>query len=71
MAPDRRGPAGCPADHLADSPSLHTRVEEAMRSADRPAHIAAERETGLAGETFRKACPLAFDDAVRDDFRPD
>lgn len=42
-----------------------------MRSADRHARIAAERETGLARETFPEACPVTFDDAVRDDFRPD
>lgn len=58
-------------DHLADNPSLRARVEEAMRSAYRQARIEAERETGLARETFPEACPFAFDDAVRDGFWPD
>jgi len=35
------------------------------------ATIEAERETGLAAETFPGSCPFTFDQAMNDDFWPD
>jgi hypothetical protein len=59
------------ADHLADNPSLLSVLEEASRNAYRLALLAAERETGLAAETFPAACPYPFDKAVDPDFWPE
>jgi hypothetical protein len=59
------------ADHLADNPSLRSRLDEAFPAAYRLARIEAERETGLPRATFPPVCPFNFDDASRDDFWPE
>jgi len=47
--------------HLRDNPSLKSYGD---------ATIGAQRETGLAAETFPETCPFAFDQAISDDFWP-
>jgi Domain of unknown function DUF29 len=58
-------------EHLADNPSLKSKVEDAMRNAYRLARLEAARETGLAEETFPEVCPVTFDQAASQDFWPD
>jgi hypothetical protein len=55
---------------LRDNPSLKAQIEQAFADAYGDARIEAERETGLASETFPDACPFAFEQAVSDDFWP-
>ena len=57
-------------DHLADNPSLKAQLEAAVRDAYQLALIGAERETGLARETFPPSCPYAFEQAIDADFWP-
>jgi hypothetical protein len=57
--------------HLRDNPSLKSQVDQAMSDAYGDATIETERETGLAPETFPKACPFTFDQAMNDEFWPD
>ena len=59
------------ADHLADNPSLKSKVDQAVHDAYRLALIEAERETGLARDTFPVACPWSFNQAVDGSFWPD
>jgi len=59
------------ADHLADNPSLKSKLSDAMRDAYRLARVDAERETGMAEQTFPPSCPFTFDQAINDDFWPD
>jgi hypothetical protein len=56
--------------HLRDNPSLKSRLDLAMPDAYGDARIEAERETGLAAETFPEACPFSFDQAISDGFWP-
>jgi hypothetical protein len=37
----------------------------------RLARLDAERETGLAQESFPETCPFSFEDIMRQDFWPD
>lgn len=53
-------------DHLADNPSLKSKVEEAVATAYRTARREAAIETGLPLETFPAACPWTFDQAMQD-----
>jgi hypothetical protein len=55
---------------LRDNPSLKAQIDQAFADAYGDARIEAERETGLASETFPDACPFAFEQAVSDDFWP-
>ena len=57
--------------HLRDSPSLKSYLDQAMVDAYDRARIEAERETGRDSETFPPTCPLSFDQAISDDFWPD
>jgi hypothetical protein len=57
--------------HLRDNPSLKSQLDEAMADAYGDATIEAERETGLAAETFPESCLFTFDQAISDDFWPD
>jgi hypothetical protein len=57
--------------HLRDNPSLKSQLDQAMSDAYGDARIEAERETGLAAETFSDICPFTFDQAINDDFWPD
>lgn len=59
------------ASHLADNPSLKSKLDDAQRDAYRLARIEAVRETGLAKVTFPGICPFTFDEAMREDFLPD
>jgi Domain of unknown function DUF29 len=56
--------------HLRDNPSLKAILEEALLDAYGDARIGAERETGLAAETFPEASPFSFEQAISDDFWP-
>jgi hypothetical protein len=57
--------------HLRDNPSLTSYLDQAMADAYGDASIGAQRETGLAAETFPDTCPFTFDQAIDDDFWPD
>jgi hypothetical protein len=57
--------------HLRDNPSLKSHLDQAILDAYGRATIEAERETGLAAETFPGSCPFTFDQAMNDDFWPD
>jgi hypothetical protein len=50
--------------HLRDNPSLKSYLDQAMTDAYGDATIGAQRETGLAAETFPETCPFAFDQAI-------
>jgi hypothetical protein len=56
--------------HLRDNPSLKSHLDQAILDAYGIATIEAERETGLAAETFPESCPFTFDQAISDDFWP-
>ena len=57
--------------HLEDNPSLKSKLDQAMRDGYRLARLEAERETGLALETFPVVCPFGFEETIRGDFWPD
>jgi Domain of unknown function DUF29 len=57
--------------HLRDNPSLKPQLDQAMADAYGDATIEAERETGLAAETFPASCPFSFEQASSDEFWPD
>lgn len=59
------------ADHMADNPSLRSRLDEAIRNAYRLALVEAERETGLMRQTFPATCPYPFEMAIDPDFWPE
>ncbi len=58
------------ADHIDDNPSLKALRDEAVASAYRFARLGAERETGLARETFPEQCPWSFDEMMDENFWP-
>jgi hypothetical protein len=58
-------------DHLNDNPSLSSQLDKAMRDAYRLALVEAERETGLARNTFPPQCPYSFEKATSPDFWPE
>lgn len=58
------------ASHLADNPSLKTRLPDAIAEAHRLALIEAERETGLAEGTFPPLCPWTFTELMDANFWP-
>jgi hypothetical protein len=58
-------------EHLKDNPSLKGQLEPSIAQAYRRALIEAEREIGLARESFPAACPYSFETMMRDDFWPD
>ena len=58
------------ASHLADNPSLKSRVDDAIAQAYRLARIEAERETGLPEATFPVDCPFSFDQMMDEAFWP-
>jgi hypothetical protein len=55
---------------LRDNPSLKSRLKRAISDAYARSRIGAQRETGLAAETFPETCPFTFDQAISDDFWP-
>jgi Domain of unknown function DUF29 len=56
--------------HLRDNPSLKSYLDHAMIDAYDSATIEAERQTGLAAETFPPTSPFSFDQAISDEFWP-
>ncbi len=58
------------ADHIDDNPSLNAMRDDAISTAYRYALVEAERETGLAGETFPALCPWTFDQMMDETFWP-
>jgi hypothetical protein len=57
--------------HLADNPSLKSRLPDATTDAYGDAILAAARETGLDRALFPTACPWAFEQIINPDFWPD
>lgn len=57
--------------HLADNPSLKSRLPEAIADAYRLALIEAERETGLDETTFPPHCPWSFEAMMDGSFWPE
>jgi len=58
-------------DHLADNPSLRTRLPEAVDSAYERAIDSAYAETGLPHSAFPAHCPWSFDQIMDAGFWPD
>lgn len=58
-------------EHLADNPSLKSRLDEAIASAYRRARVDAEHETGILRAAFPPFCLYTFDEAMNPDFWPD
>ncbi|MBK1722725.1 DUF29 domain-containing protein [Thiocystis violacea] len=58
------------ASHLADNPSLKSKLDEAILQAYRLAAIEAERETGLSESSFPSDCPFSFEQLMDDSFWP-
>jgi hypothetical protein len=59
------------ARHLADNPSLKSKVTEAVSDAYGDARGEAYAETGLPEETFPATCPWTFDELMAEDFWPE
>lgn len=57
--------------HLADNPSLKSKVAEAIAAAYGDATISASAETGLAESAFPTECPWSFDQMMDTGFWPD
>lgn len=58
------------SEHLTESPSLKSRVSEAIDRAYHLARLEAERETGLPLRTFPEICPWSFEQMMASDFWP-
>lgn len=58
-------------DHLADNPSLKSRLHETLASAYVRARNSAAAETGLSETTFPAECPWSFDQIMDAGFWPD
>jgi hypothetical protein len=59
------------ARHLADNPSLKSRLTEAMADAYGDSILAAARETGLDRSLFPTSCPWSFEQIISPYFWPD
>lgn len=59
------------ADHLADNPSLKSRLDEAVTSAYRYARRSASVETGLPETTFPADCPWPFATVMDEAYFPE
>ncbi|EXJ14923.1 DUF29 domain-containing protein [Imhoffiella purpurea] len=57
--------------HLADNPSLKSKLDESIGRAYRLAMIEAERETGLPESTFPSECPFSFEHIMDEGFWPE
>lgn len=57
--------------HLADNPSLKSKVSEAIDDAYPDARNEAYGETNLPKSTFPQTCPWPFDQFINDTFWPD
>lgn len=58
------------ASHMADNPSLKSKLDDAVADAYRLALVDAERETGLSESTFPAACPWSYAQMIDHDFWP-
>ncbi len=58
------------AAHLADNPSLRSKLPESISRAYGNAIIEAVGETGLPESTFSTACPWSFEQIMAEDFWP-
>ncbi|MDX5929365.1 DUF29 domain-containing protein [Acidiphilium acidophilum] len=58
------------SEHLTESPSLRSRLVEAISRAYHLARSEAAMETGLADQTFRPVCPWSFEQMMTEDFWP-
>jgi len=59
------------ARHLADNPSLKSKLPEAMADAYGDAILNASRETGLDERTFPEVCPWSFEQVMNQEFWPE
>ncbi|WP_431856061.1 DUF29 domain-containing protein [Azospirillum sp.] len=59
------------SSHMADNPSLKSKLPEALDESYRLALIEAERETGLAEGTFPSDCPWTFQQMTDAGFWPE
>jgi hypothetical protein len=57
-------------EHLNESPSLKSRLAEAMARAYRLAVTEVIMETGLTKQTFPVACPWSYDEIMDENFWP-
>lgn len=57
--------------HLADNPSLKSKLPDIIAGAYGDAVLLAMRETGLAESTFPAVCPWSFEQMMDPDFWPD
>ena len=57
--------------HLADNPSLKSKLPDAIIDAFHDALLEAARETGLAFTTFPADCPWIYDEIVDSQFLPE
>ena len=58
-------------DHLADNPSLRSKLAEAIAAAYRAAVVEAAAQTGLPDSDFPAASAWDFDDMMKSDFWPE
>jgi hypothetical protein len=58
-------------DHMADNPSLKSKLPESIASAHRLAILGAARETGLPLAQFPVACPWIYEQIIDANFWPD
>ena len=58
------------SEHLTESPSLKSRLAEAISRAYHLARGEAAMETGLADKTFPPICPWSFEQMMAEDFWP-
>jgi len=59
------------ARHLADNPSLKSKLPETTNDAYGNAIISASGETGFPEQTFPNECPWSFDQIMDQDFWPE
>jgi len=58
-------------NHLADNPSLKSRLPEAMAQAYDLATVKAARETAIDEDGFPAECPWTFEEAISEGFWPE
>jgi len=59
------------SDHLADNPSLRSKLDQCILDAYRLAVIEAERETGLPRSAFPTPCPWSYAQMMEAEFWPE
>lgn len=57
-------------DHLADNPSLKSRLADIISGAYDRARLGAARETGLSEDAFPPVCPWTYDQMMDAEFWP-